>query len=310
MLARRVRSRNQRMGVPPHRHDDAAAAYATAAFQDHLKRYRLLLGGLADGHRVVGVIVADDRGLYAAHIQPDATRFIRTWAALLEGIALDAAMVEAAGLKPTPAKLAAFETEARRLLGALERDPASRPNFGVGREMMWPVPGEAARWHGLVLPEGLAVLSLYRNPPRPAAAGGTSGGGSTPGGGGVESSATPGLAELARRGPRNAYEARLLERRAGLLPGARTPGRAAGGARSPGSATTGRTTGGRGQVPGRSTPSPSGAGGGARGGGGTSSGGGFSGGGGAPSSGGFSGGGGSSGGGFSGGGGGFGSSSR
>ncbi len=297
LLARRIRSRNLRMGVPAHRHDDAAAAYATPRFQEHLKRYRLLLGGLADGQRVVGVMVADDRGIYTAHVQPDAARFARTWPALLEGIALDAAMVEAAGLEAKPSDLGAFETDARRLLGALERDPARRPNFGVGWEVLWPVAGEHARWQGLLLPDGLVVLSLHRDPPRPAAKGGggvPGGGGTSGGGGGGESGTSPGLVELARRGPRNAFEARLLERRTGLRPGARTPartpGRAGGAARSPSSATPGRASGGGARTPGHAPAAPAG-GGGARGGGSAPAGGGYSGGG-------YSGGGGAGGGGL------------
>lgn len=218
-LARRVRTRNARMGVPLHRQDDAAAAYATPRFQELAGTYRNLLGPLADGERVVGVIVADDRGSYAAHIQFDARRFLALWPALLDSIALDAAIVEGAGLKPAGADLQALQAEARRLLQALERTPSLRPNLGVGWEVHWPVPGEEAAWTGLVVGEGLVSLDLHRNPPRPKAAPKPAGGGAAPGGPSrTEPTPTPGLVELVRRGPRNAYEQRLLERRAGVVP--------------------------------------------------------------------------------------------
>ena len=261
-LGRRIRLRNQRLAVPPSRRDDAAAAYTTPAFLERLAEYRLLLRGLADGQRVVGVLVADDRGIYAAHLQPDAARFQRAWPTLLEGIAMDAAFVEAAGLEPTPKERKPFEAEARVLLGALDADPMARPNFGVGWEILWPVPGEDARWHGLLTPQGLAVLSLYRNPPRPGAKAGGVAGGTT--GGGGEPSGTPGLVELARRGPRTPYEARLLERRADLLPGAtpRAPGGGGAGAKPPaGAPRSGPSRAESGSsAPARSTPAPSGGG--------------------------------------------------
>jgi hypothetical protein len=210
----RVHERNRRMGVAGTRRDDAAAAYATTAFRAIRSRYADKMGLMAKARGVVGVLVADDRGIHFAHLLPNHARFMDLWPALRDGILLDAAMVEAVGGSARPGDEGRLRKTARELLAVLTTPPLRRPTFGEGWEYRWALDDPPGTWDGLGHAEGPVCVTLYRDPPRPAGSPtppgtGPSGPGETP---------TPGIAEGSRRARETEFERRLRERREGRSP--------------------------------------------------------------------------------------------
>jgi len=218
--ATRVRARNAQLGVPAPRITDAAAAYATDAFAEVLARYQPELDALVRPSSVVGVMVADDRGIHFAHVLANHALFLAAWPALRDGIVLDAAMLEIVGSAPRPGDETELRRDAAGLLRVLTAPPLSRPNFGEGWEYRWALSDPAGTWDGLGLDSGPVCLTLHRDPPRATGAPQPPGTGPS---GGTPENGTPGLLEGERRRRETEFERRLRERREGMPNGPRLP---------------------------------------------------------------------------------------
>ena len=215
--AQRVRARNAGLGVPGARLDDAAAGYTTEAFATVLQRYQAQLDTLVKGPSVVGVLVADHRGIHFAHIVANHTLFKGAWPALRDGLVADAALVESVGGAPRPGDEGQFRSTAIQILRVLDGTPLNRPNFGEGWEYRWVLADPPGIWDGLGLATGPVCLTLHREPVLPA------GSPPLPGTEGPPEGNVPGQLEGERRRRPTEFEDRLRDRRRGMPNGPNLP---------------------------------------------------------------------------------------